>query len=204
MILAWITTHREMIDRWAERIGWTGLGIETILWLILASLPTNNLYLLVVIGILLIPGLCLCSVFLVIRYRQFFKNWYGLALLVCALGLMNWGRKLEGDISGLFLLGMIGVITALPASMALVLQHSKRSIEFICLVLIIFVWGSLIISVPYGGPVRAWISYVINPETGQFWWLETLYCLSMYGVMVGGLAFLFQFIRLVVIEVRGE
>ncbi|MBN1314528.1 MAG: hypothetical protein JXA42_03635 [Anaerolineales bacterium] len=203
MILAWITSHREMIDRWAGRIGWVGLGIETILWLILARLPTDNLFLLALIGIILVPGLCLCSIFLIIRYRQLFNEWYGLALLVFALTLMNWGRGLE-NLSGLFLLGIIGVIAALPASMSLVLQRSKRSIEFICLVLIIFLWGSLLIAVPYGGPIRAWLTYVTNPETGQFWWLETLICLLILGVPVGGLTFLVHFIHLVVKEIRGE
>jgi len=201
-----MSTHWTRIERWAGRIAWFGLGVEAVLWFVLSDVSVNNLLFLLGGLVVLVLGTWVCAALLVIRYRQLFSTWYGLAGLVVALALVNWGRgtAAPGGVTGLSLLGMLGLMAALPVSMAQLLWRRDVSAAIIGLALLTFLWGLLLASVPHGGPIRAWLNYLTTSETGQFWWFETLVCLLMVALPLGSLAFFMHLIRLVVKELQGR
>lgn len=192
-------------DRWMGWVAWAGLGVEAVLWFFLSEASINNQLLLLVEGAVLILGTWLCTIALTIHYRRFFSTWYGLAGVVAALALLIWGRGIitSGGIAGLLLMGMMGLLAALPMSMVLLLLRRDVSVVLIGLALQAFVWGSLLASVPYGGPIRAWLQYLNTSDTSQFWWFETLTCLLMLALPMGSLAFLAHLLRLGLKEVQG-
>lgn len=190
--------------RWLGRAAWAGLGIEVVLWFVLSDVSIENLPLLLAMSIVLILGTWLCAVALIVRYRRFFGTWYGLAILITAMALVNWGRSVAppGGVTGLLLMGTLGLIVALPTGTALLLWRRDASVVLIGLALLTFVWGSLLASVPHGGPIRVWLQYLTGSETGQFWWFETLTCLLMLILPMGSLAFLVHLIRLTLKELQ--
>ncbi len=196
----------KQVERWLGWAAWVGLGIEALLWFTLSDASIENLPLLLLTSAVLILGTWLCAVALVVRYQRLFSAWYGFAGLVVALALANWGRgsAASGGVMGLLLMGTLGLMVALPTSMVLLLRRRDVSVELVGLALLAFVWGSLLASVPHGGPIRAWLQYLTSPETGQFWWFETLTCLLMVTLPLGGLAFFMHLLRLVVKEVQGK
>jgi hypothetical protein len=145
-------SRRVRIECWAGRIAWVGLGMETVLWFVLSDVSIRNLLLMVVTSTVLILGTWLCTSALVFRYRRLFSTWYGLGGLAAALAMANWGRGIapSGGITGLLLMGMLGLMAALPVSMILLLWRHDASVVLIGLVLLAFVWGSLLASVSHG------------------------------------------------------
>lgn len=193
-------------ERWMGWAAWVGLGIEAVLWFVFSDAPIENLLLLVVMSIILILGTWFCAVALVVHYRRLFGEWYGLVALVAALVLVSWGRGVAppGGITGLLLMGTLALAVALPTSIVLLLWRRDVSVVLIGLVLLAFVWGSLLASVPHGGPIRVWVQYLTGSETGQFWWFETLTCLLMLILPLGSVAFLMHLIRLSLKDIQGE
>lgn len=192
--------------RWIAWIAWAGLALEAVLWFAFAGAPIDNLLLLVVMGIILFLGTWSCTVALIIHYRQIFGAWYGLAALVVALGLVSWGRGVvpPSGVTGLLLMGTLALAIALPTSIVLLLLRCDVSVVLVGLVLLAFVWGSLLASVPHGGPIRVWLQYLTGANTGQFWWFETLTCLLMLILPLGSVAFTVHLVRLLAKEVQGS
>lgn len=191
--------------RWAGRAGWVLLALEGVLWYTLGSVDADQPLLLLAIGALLILGTWAGAFLLCVRYRRLLETYYALAGFVGLLALATWTRHLATDtaFAGLPIMGFLALLVALPASIALVLRRRDVSAELIGLVLLAFVWVSLVASVPYGGPIRVWILYASGSGAAQFWWFESLTCLLMMVLPIGSLAFLAHLLRFAVKEIRG-
>lgn len=192
-------------ERWMAWAGWLGLVIEGVLWFTVWDLDVKSLPVLLPAAAVLILGTAFFTVILTVCYRRFWGTWYGLAALVAALVAVSWGRSLApmGSAAGFLLMLMVGLIPAVAASVILLLLRRDVSAELVGLVLLAFVWGSLLASVPHGGPVRAWLRYLTASETGQFWWFESLTCLLMLILPIGSVAFVLHLVRLGLKEVQG-
>jgi len=194
------------IERWLGWAAWAGLGLEAVLWAVLIEAPIENLVFLLCLLVVLLPGVWVCAALLVIRYRRFFGTWVGFAGLVATMALVSGGRGLDlpAGVTGLLLMGLIGLMIALPVGMIVLLWSRDRSVALIGLSLLAFLWGSLLASVPYGGPIRVWLYYTGGAPAGQFWWFETLTCLLTLALPLGSLAFFAHLIRLMAQEARGQ
>ena len=198
-------SHWTRFERWAGPAGWVGLGIEVVLWYLLASVPMRQPLLALAIGAVLILGTWASVLVLCIRYRRFLTTYYALAGLVAALALVTWGRGVVASrFAGLPIMGILGLLVALPMGIVFVLRRRDVSAELIGLVLLAFLWVPLLASVPYGGPIRVWLNIVTGDGTAQFWWFETLTCLLMMVLPIGSLAFIAHMIRLGIREAKGS
>lgn len=193
------------LELWTGRTAWVGLGIEAVLWIALWDLSVGSLAHLWALGSALALGTAACAVCLVVRYRKLAGTWGGLGGLVLTLPLLLWAQEIPapGALAALRMMTTIGLYAALPASMILLLIRRDVSVPLIGLALLAFLWGVLLASRSYGGPIQALVQYWGALEKHPFWWLQTLTCLLGLTLPVGGAAFVFHLVRLLIREFRG-
>ena len=194
------------LERWAGWVGWIGLGIESVLWATLWSVSVQNLVILVGLAGVLILGVGVCAALLVVRYRKFTGTWYAFGGLVVTLALLYWaqGLSVPKSVEALRMMGTLGLIAAVPVCLILLLIHRDASVPLVGFILLIFLWGMLLASRSYGGPIQAFTQYLDTPEDSRLWWFQTLTCLLGLILPLGSLAFVAHLIRLLVMEVCGK
>jgi hypothetical protein len=204
------------IERVLAWVTWIVLGIDTLILLLTpADADFRGLTFVVILITVVVLSSCLSTAVLLIHYRRFFARWYGLAVLVLAFIVARLWIAWEvipsestlpvvGNINLLMLIATINLMIGLGVGMSILLWHRDVSAVLIGLVLVAFVWGTMICSVPYGGPIQAWVRYATTGDSSTFWWLETLTCLLFWSLVVGIPMFVGHLVRLLVIEVQEE
>ena len=193
--------HWTAVDSRAARGAGVTAAASLMLALWLGSLPLQNLTFLLVALLLVLFVVPICSVLLVVHHHRFFGQWYGFLLLNGAFAAVRFAGGISSQNRaepGLLLvhlavqLATLALPALLPGSVtALIILVIRMDVGLLLAgaSLVVFVWGMLLLSVPYRGPIRAWLAHAAAADPSQFWWFEQLVCLNTCAVPVGLTAF---------------
>jgi hypothetical protein len=174
-----------------------GQGLPVEVWLLLVAL------LFLVIWITLFGGVLL----LMAGYVATFKRVGGVLLFatLLALSFNTWsflGSGLAGAnwfVSQLFFLTVVWLLVlpfALGAALLLYLVYQDKAVQATAVTLMIFVW-TILIYARYRGPEYLLHEVILGSNPGQYWWFQTVLCLTLWLLILAPLSFLGHTFRLI-------
>ncbi len=199
--------RKATLTLWLTRLAW-GLLIFDVLLIFVVPADTHfgSLLLMIAYAAWLILTLVITSVWLMIRYRAFFRTWPGWAvplitLILSSLVIQGILPVSHPNFSLFFSMLFVVSVCSAGVATAILLWYRDVGLGLIAWGLVILVWMLLFSWRFQGNLIELFFSSLIHPDKpSPLWWWNSLVCVCGWIIPLSVISFLGHTLRLILRE----
>jgi len=198
------------ISLWVTRASWFLICLVFLLLLVIptsVSEDTIETWITLTCGLIVIIEICV--IWLMTVFHKIFRSWIGVfgwfALYVVSDMVVNGLIPIQQP-KITFIFTLMSMISAISVGVAMFIWLLYRDVglQTLLILMVAYIWIMLFAWLVHGNLIELMLDNLFVTEISPIWWLNPIFCVIAWGVLIGTISFAVHTIRISVKELTHD